>query len=73
MKSTIDTQYIRYNKLNIHQKINVKANAVTANTHWEIDLCGWIPMDKALADFGHTYKEYSSPYNRTLSFNFINR
>lgn len=53
---------IRYNRLNIIQKINVKANVVAANVKYKSDIDGWMPMHRAMANYKHDSREYSSPF-----------
>jgi len=58
-------KWIRYSDLTIIQKINVKANAVTANKVFGVDTNGWTPMLRAQSDFMHYHYQYSTPFHYT--------
>ena len=56
-----NSKSVRYQDLNIIQKINAKANQVRLNNHNNVDLNGWVPMTKAWANMTQPYRLYSAP------------
>lgn len=58
---------IRYSKLNIIQKINVKANRVACNTMYGIDVDGWIPIHTMYSDFEQQQRDYCSPFEFAIA------